>query len=256
MTAAEILVSLQERFCGPQYAFLPAVRDRTGMGASRTADAMAMSLWPSRGLELFGFEIKVSRMDWLRELKAPEKSEELFGYCDRWYVVVADKSIVHNGELPPTWGLMLPRGKQIIIEVEAPKLEPSQLDRLFVAALLRRASAVCPNTLAVMAAVKRTEDECMKHFEEQRKIERKHDAEDLNQLRNAVKEFEEKSGVHISMWGGGHIGEAVRLVTEGRLRDLRREFGNIRSIAERVVRDADIALSHKLDGDGHEADGS
>jgi len=93
VTAAEILVSLQERFCGPQYAFLPAVRDRTGMGASRTADAMAMSLWPSRGLELFGFEIKVSRMDWLRELKAPEKSEELFGYCDRWYVVVADKSI-------------------------------------------------------------------------------------------------------------------------------------------------------------------
>lgn len=247
MTAAEILVGLQERFCGPQYAFLPAVRDRTGMGACRTADAMAMSLWPSRGLELFGFEVKTSRGDWLRELREPEKSDELVGYCDRWYVVVSEKAIIGNGELPSTWGLMVPRGKQIIVDVEAPKLDPSPLDRSFVAALLRRANAVCPNTLAITAAVKRNNDECLKHFEEQRKFDRKNDAEDLQHLRTAVAEFEAKSGVHISQWGAGDIGEAVRLVTEGRLGDIRREFRQIRSIAERVVKDADIALAAGAD---------
>src|SRR3990172_8422460 len=214
MTAAEILVALQDRFCSPQYAFLPAVRDRTGLGGGRTADAMAMSLWPSRGLELFGFEIKVSRMDWLRELKSPEKSEELFSYCDRWYVAVSDKAIVHDGELPPTWGLMIPRGQQMIVEIEAKKLQAAPLERVFVAALLRRANAVCPNTLAVQAATKRTREECQKDCEERRKVERKHDAEDLEQLRAAIKEFEQKSGVRISQWDHGHIGEAVRIITE------------------------------------------
>jgi len=46
-----------------------------------------MDLWPSGGLEIHGHEVKVSRSDWLRELKEPEKRpsssvrEPLVGWC-------------------------------------------------------------------------------------------------------------------------------------------------------------------------------
>lgn len=87
---------------GPAWAFVPKVRDAAGFSATRTIDAIAMSLWPSRGLELHGHEIKVSRSDWLRELKEPEKAEAFSSVVDRWWLVVSDAQIVAAGELPPS----------------------------------------------------------------------------------------------------------------------------------------------------------
>jgi len=89
LTEAKLIVLLKERFAAPEFAFLPHVRNGTGYarGTTRTADALAMSLWPSRGLELYGFEIKSERRDWLRERENPEKAEEICRFCDRWWVV-------------------------------------------------------------------------------------------------------------------------------------------------------------------------
>ena len=47
-----------------------------------SGDAVIMSLWPSRGLELHGVEIKVSRADWKREAADPAKAEAIAAYCD------------------------------------------------------------------------------------------------------------------------------------------------------------------------------
>lgn len=74
-------------------------------GLTRTADAMAMGLWPNTDLELVRLELKVSRSDWLHELKDPTKAEEMKQFCDRWYLVIADESIIKTGELPAGWGL-------------------------------------------------------------------------------------------------------------------------------------------------------
>ena len=55
-----------------QWIFLTNVRDTTGRpkgSRRRYADAVAMNLWPSKGLALHGFEIKVSRSDFLTELR-------------------------------------------------------------------------------------------------------------------------------------------------------------------------------------------
>jgi len=53
---------LQKRFPSEEYACLPQVRNATGYSSViRTADAIAMSLWPSRGLDLHGFEFKSLR---------------------------------------------------------------------------------------------------------------------------------------------------------------------------------------------------
>jgi hypothetical protein len=47
----------------------------SGWSRESRADAIARHLWPSQGLELIGFELKVSRSDWLREIKDPYKCE-------------------------------------------------------------------------------------------------------------------------------------------------------------------------------------
>src|SRR5579859_3830851 len=147
-----MLAALAKRFAAPAYAFIPHCANATGAVATRTADAIAMSLWPSRGLELHGFEVKVDRSDWLRELKDPKKADDLFGYFDRWWLVVSEASIVAEGELPPTWGLMESAGAGIRVRQEAPKLEPQKFTRHFLAAILRRAWEQTTNQSAIRRA--------------------------------------------------------------------------------------------------------
>lgn len=55
-----------------------------------------------------GFEIKVSRSDWLREYKTQgEKSAPWRSYCNYWWIVVPNKDIVKPEELPAGWGLLV-----------------------------------------------------------------------------------------------------------------------------------------------------
>src|SRR5688572_18266988 len=88
--ASRVEYLLAKRFAPSAYAFLPQLRNGTGFGRTRTADAVAMSLWPSRGIYLHGFEIKVGRGDWLSELRQPEKAEEIARFCKYWSLVAAE----------------------------------------------------------------------------------------------------------------------------------------------------------------------
>jgi hypothetical protein len=96
-------------------------------------------MWPSRGLELLGFEIKASRADWLRELANPAKAEPIAGYCDKWWIV-AEVGCVRPDELPPLWGLMEYNSLGSIRKVVEPPVrqDVKPLDRSFVAAMMRR----------------------------------------------------------------------------------------------------------------------
>jgi len=100
-TSSDLEEKLSYKFSTPAWAFLPQVRNGTGYlrNTTRTADAIAMSLYPSRGLDLHGFEIKVSRTDWLGELKNPEKAEAIAQFCDYWWIV-APKEIINLDEVP------------------------------------------------------------------------------------------------------------------------------------------------------------
>lgn len=128
---------LAKRYPSPEFALMFEVAPRTG-GGSRYADAVAVGLWQSRGHVVHGFEIKVSRSDWLRELKKPEKAEEsVFGYCDFWWIV-APADIINDGELPPTWGLLDVQANRLVQKVAAPRLTPKPITRPFFASLMRR----------------------------------------------------------------------------------------------------------------------
>jgi hypothetical protein len=141
ITEREVLRLLRARHPAPAWAFLDHVANGTGRHQQRTADALAMSLWPSRGLELHGFEVKVYRSDWLRELKDPAKADEIAARCHRWWVVVGDESIIQQGDLfPQTWGQMVVRDGELVVTREAPLIEPAPLDHVFLAAILRRAA--------------------------------------------------------------------------------------------------------------------
>jgi len=141
MDTKELLKILSDKYPPTSCAFLPEFRGGTGYDRAQTADAIAMHLWPSLGLELIGFELKVSRSDWLHEVKNPDKSEAIKQFCDKWYLVVSDlKVIKYADELPGDWGLMYVKKSKINTIIKAPKLESKPIDRLFLASLMRRAN--------------------------------------------------------------------------------------------------------------------
>ena len=208
----ELLRLLRERYCPPAWAFIPQVRSGTGYVHSvRTADAIAMGLWPSRGLELHGFEVKADRGDWLSELKRPEKAEEIASFCDFWWVV-APKEIVEVHEVPMNWGLLVPRGKQLTAAKPAVKLQPEAVDRLFLAAILRKAQGI----VTPEPVLQKKYDDGFEAGKTQADRNFKYEREQHEDLKKVVVMFEGKSGVRITnTWHGDAIGEAVRAVMDG-----------------------------------------
>lgn len=119
-----------------KYIVLTQVASSTG-GANNIADVMAIGAWHSSGNEVEGFEVKVSRADWLNEVKNPEKCISSKRYCHRWWLVIADPTMVKDDELPDDWGMMAVVGGRLKVIKKAPRLAPAPLSVDFVASLLR-----------------------------------------------------------------------------------------------------------------------
>lgn len=132
---------------GPRYVVAEHVRNQAGFGGwgrdacpLRTADAIVVDLWPSTGNAMHGIEVKVSRSDWLTELKDPSKAEAFRPYCDHWWLAVPDAAIVRD-DLPAGWGLLaVGRDGKLRVRRQAPKLDRQQMSFSMTAALLRAAS--------------------------------------------------------------------------------------------------------------------
>lgn len=139
LTSTDIRNGMSKRWAEPEYAIMWEVADATGSGSRRYADAVIMSLWPSRGLELHGVEIKVSRSDWKREAADPRKAESVAQYCDRWWIHTAPGVVDDLSDLPPQWGLREFDGRSWKTIREAEKNSPVPISRGFLASILRRA---------------------------------------------------------------------------------------------------------------------
>jgi hypothetical protein len=84
-----------------------------------------------------GHEVKVSRSDWLAELREPGKAEGFRPFMHGWWLVVSDKTIVRD-DLPDGWGLMVSRGRSVRVLVPAPIVEaPEPMDPGMYGAILR-----------------------------------------------------------------------------------------------------------------------
>lgn len=154
-----IKAALRLHYAAPQYVTLEEVRNATGRLKKRAgktpryADMLAMAMWPSLGLEIIGFEIKTSRADWLREIADDKKAVAVSQFCDRWYLVTHDASIVKRGELPVGWGIIEVKGSSVMEVVKAPKLDAAPITREFLASLLRNASSNNLSQVSVAAQV-------------------------------------------------------------------------------------------------------
>lgn len=243
MNEGQLYNLLELRFPKEEYALLPGVRNGTGWErkTTREADAVALSLWPSRGIELHGFEIKVSRGDWLREKKNPAKADEIAQFCDRWWLVVSEPEIAPPEEVPPAWGILVPRGKTLFAVRAASPLKPKPMDKLFVAAVLRRATKHVIPQVQIDAAVQ------AKIKEEAESLTRSkdwtiHDLErKLKTNDETVKKFETASGLSISSWNAGEVGEAVRAILdskslESRIEQERRHLENLNRQVEHSLK--------------------
>ena len=140
-TSADIRALLRKRYQHPEWALCFEVANATGAGARRYADAVAMNLFPSRGLAIHGFEIKVSKSDFTNEIANPEKSVAVQQYCDHWWIV-APASAVDETLLPKTWGWLRVDKDKLVTVKQAPDLEAKDVTRSFMAALVRRANEV------------------------------------------------------------------------------------------------------------------
>lgn len=138
MGAPRVLQVLRDGpFRVPAHAWLYEVRNQTGYNRQeRYADALVVSLWPSRGIWIGGIEVKVSRSDWRKELDDPTKSSEIQRFCDRWWVA-APAGVVEEAEVPENWGYFLIDGKKAKEIKKAPELTPEPLTKGFVASVLR-----------------------------------------------------------------------------------------------------------------------
>lgn len=220
ITATDIRQAILKTYAPPEWAVMWEVSNATGAvrGKQRYADAVMMSLWPSRGLELWGVEIKVSRSDWKREAADPSKAETIAAYCDRWWVFVAPGVIHDTAEIPPNWGVREWDGRRwkTIQEAERNK-DVIACDRRFLAALLRRGDE---------AERRRIDDEVRKSVDAARaEIDRRvnHEIERHKSLNRGaaewIEKFEAETGLDIrSKWGGfddpKELGAAVKLVRD------------------------------------------
>ena len=241
MNEADISDLLARKFSLPHWVFLRAVRNSPGYPVTlRTADAVAMGIWPSRGLALHGFEIKSARGDWLNELKKPEKAEELSRFCDHWWIV-SSEGVVKEEEVPSPWGWMEVVSKKGVLKLTikkvSPPLEAARPSRNFLASLLRTAVEQVSPEAQKKAAYDKGHKDGKDLGERITSREAQSDKERLERLEGVIAEFEKASGLHINPYvSGRQLGEAVRLVLEGEDRHMRKRLDGLRLQAEEILK--------------------
>lgn len=244
-TANEIDISVRKLYAKNGFVVLSEVRNGTGFEKRpRTADMLAISTWPSRGLFIEGIEIKRDRSDLRSELADPKKADDMARYCSRWHVAVPDDLITPDMMIPESWGIITVDVKGNAKNSKPGKLlEPEQMDALLVCSILR-------NFAASYVAVVDVEERIKVAVED--RVKSTHLSQDyrLKQLEEGYAAFKESSGVDLCerghpAWNMKGIGEAVRLITN--LHRLPSE--ELRYAAERVevAREAIQAVSRFME---------
>lgn len=237
VTAADIRRAMLARWTAQEWAIMWEVTPATGAHArQRYADAVMMSLWPSRGLEIHGVEIKVSRSDWKREARDPTKAEAVGAYCDRWWVHVAPKVIHDLSEVPPAWGVREFDGKAWRTVREAEKTAARALDRGFLASLLRRADGDRRNEIqrAADAMISEQRETINKRIEDGVANRCRPLENQVESLRRQMVEFEEASGLTLKAFASmSQAREVGRLVKWAMKTGVAARYGGVATFIER-----------------------
>lgn len=137
MIAADIVALLKQKY-QHGWIVITELRRSPGWVEERTIDVFVMHQWPSEGFKRIGYEIKISKSDFHREIKKPQKRKSFREMSNEFYFI-APAGIIDAEKVPTDCGLIevTPEGKLIKV-VDSPWLE-SNPDWNIVAALVRRA---------------------------------------------------------------------------------------------------------------------
>jgi hypothetical protein len=153
LKAKGILLALEKRHSplGTQWAFYRELRAGTGYGIydyekkkknssnpEQRFDAWAINLYPSKKHERIAYEIKVSRGDFLHEIKNPEKREQALELSNYFYFATP-KGLVDVDEIPPECGLIeVDHDLNTRIKLKAPFRRTDGLSWQFLCSIARR----------------------------------------------------------------------------------------------------------------------
>lgn len=189
----EAVEMLRKTCAGAGQIVLAQVRNATGASYRvRTADALIVETWPSRGMGFTGVEYKKYRYDWLKELKEPGKADEIAQYCQHW-LILAPAGLVQAGELPTNWGLWEIKGKRIYRTVKAPLLEYIDPTVSFVCAMLRANRDIDPSLELIFEARRLAREELEKEHEKELDAMR----DNHRKLQDAVRKFQDETGLSL-----------------------------------------------------------
>lgn len=229
--SADIEVALRKRWPAEAFALIFQVPNGTGSHKSRTADALVFGLWPSRGLDIEGVEIKVSRSDWRKEIEDPTKAATFSKHCHRWWIA-APPGVVESGELPPQWGLLELKRGVLRQTVEAPRTEPEPIPHRMWCAVMR---SVQNNELAAVNAERRA----LEQAAEAKALQKYEDR--LTSLNSAIEEFKDVTGIDVrySKYRLDELKRALEFIAEGRthenvLRSLAYLPDRLRGLADEI----------------------
>lgn len=106
---------LRSRYAQHEWALVPEFE---------RVDAVAVNCWPSKRLEVHGIEIKVTRSDWLRELRKPHKSKWGRSISDFWFLAAPSGVLDGLDELPDGWGYVEIQSGRSVERHRADRLRP------------------------------------------------------------------------------------------------------------------------------------
>jgi hypothetical protein len=148
VSAGELTAEIRRRYEPPEWF----VEGELTLG-SRRLDLVAFGCWGQR--RIVGFEIKVERGDWLRELGDFRKSEEWCAVVDAFYLATVP-GVVKGDELPEGWGLLELAGSRLMTRRHATtRTDPP---------------ATFPRELATRLLSRRAQAESTQNFQENWKI--------------------------------------------------------------------------------------
>lgn len=240
MNKVSIYDIVRKHFPENEYALMQEVRNAAGFNASRSADYVAMNLWPSRGLSLNGIEQKSFRSDWTKELKQPEKADAIFKYCDYWWLLTTADNVAKIEEIPEQWGWLHIVKDRVKIIKQAPKLTPCVMDRGFLACILKRAcnkdGYIKAHTIQDKIEEARQLGESSKNYRLE-KLE-----ENLKILNGQISEFRKYTGIEIGQvdsWRQPNmekIGGAVNSILKGGKEQILRDLNHMEANASNILK--------------------
>lgn len=219
ITSEDIKALLNEKYSdGDKCLIAFEVNEGTGASSGRRIDAIAMNLWPSQDYEIIGFEIKVSRSDWLNELKQPDKALALSKYCDRFYLV-APYGVLHAEELPKNWGYIQAMEDRLFTKIKAPQREAVQIERPFMASFMRQITRKYSDKKLLNAQVEKIKSQLLSETDNRNEHRIKRLEEELAETKLIIQNFNRDTGLVMSKWNYGSIVDVVNAIKDKKTKE-------------------------------------